>query len=75
MTEVNFKGIGNLVVLEEGEAVTNQFTGVIVDLEPEAVALYDYIKGCEMMARYKSLEKGLSAFRKRWPEAYMDLLD
>lgn len=75
MRLVEFKGIGKLEVFDKGEAVQNPFSGESVGLEPEAVALYDYIKGCEMMQRYEGMEKGLSIFRTRWPEEYMTLLD
>jgi len=75
MKEVEFKGIGKLQVYDDSEMVQNPFSGETIDLEPEAVALYDYIKGSEMMREYKNLEKGLAIFRKRWPKEYMILLD
>lgn len=50
-------------------------------LEPKAVALYDYIKGYELLIhmdktkniRQFDMARGL--FRKLWPVTYMNLLD
>jgi hypothetical protein len=44
-------------------------------LKPEAVAVYDTIKGCEMVGDYKGLRKGLDWFSKNYPKEYMVLLD
>ena len=64
-----------LEVFEESEWVMNPFSGQKALLEPEAVAMYDVIKGFEMFGDYKNLRKGLDYFMKTWPEEYMILLD
>ena len=55
--------------------VTNQFSGESVMLEPVAVAVYDCIKGAEMLQEYKMVEEGLEWFSKNYPKEYMVLLD
>jgi len=60
---------------QEDEQVRNPYSGATATLSPVAVALHDYIKGCEVTGRYKDMETALDIFRKRWPEAYMTLLD
>ena len=55
--------------------VTNQFSGESVMLEPVAVAVYDCIKGAEMLQDYKMVEEGLEWFSKNYPKEYMVLLD
>jgi len=44
-------------------------------LDPDEVAVYDYLKGCEMMGDYPMLEKCLDWFMRKNPSAYMTLLD
>jgi hypothetical protein len=44
-------------------------------LVPEAVAVYDSIRGAEMTGDYKTVRKGLDWFRKFFPQEYMVLLD
>ena len=55
--------------------VTNQFSGESVMLEPVAVAVYDCIKGAEMLQDYKMVQEGLEWFSKNYPKEYMVLLD
>ena len=55
--------------------VTNQFSGESVMLEHVAVAVYDCIKGAEMLQDYKMVEEGLEWFSKNYPKEYMVLLD
>ena len=55
--------------------VKNPFSGVGIDLNPEEVAVYDYLKGCEMIGDYKGLRKGIDWFIDNNAEAYMVLLD
>lgn len=57
------------------ETVRNPFSGESVELEPEAVALYDYIKGCELSRNGRGMEIGMDIFMQNWPDAYMKLLD
>ena len=70
-------------VLEHPEKIKNPFSGVEVTLEPDAVAVYDCIKGAEYLAdpndgsdpKWEKVREGLDWFRKYEPEAYMKLLD
>lgn len=59
----------------DNEVITNPFSGQSVSLTPEAVAVYDTIKGCEMFGDYAGVRKGLDWFAKNFPEEYMILLD
>lgn len=55
--------------------VANPFSGEKVMLEPIAVAVYDCIKGAEMIENFDIVEKGLDWFREHYPKEYMVLLD
>ena len=55
--------------------VENPYSGEKVMLEPVAVAVYDCIKGAEMMQDYKLVEEGIEWFQKHYPKEYMVLLD
>ena len=44
-------------------------------LEPDAVAVFDCIKGAEITKEYDMAQKGLAWFRKYFPKEYMILLD
>lgn len=69
-------------VYEEGGTVTNPFTGYTMQLSPEELSMYDFIKGAEMI-----LEKNVNPllantfydamhwFRVNNEKAYMVLLD
>ena len=66
----------DLVILDdEPVGVANPYTGEAVTLEPDAVAVYDMIKGCEALRQYNGVRIGLDWFRKYEPKAYMILLD
>ncbi len=69
------KLFNELVIGKEKEMVKNPFSGESVELCPEALALYDLIKGAEMVADYENVETGLAIFSRNWPDAYMVLLD
>tara|TARA_R110000803_G_scaffold57080_1_gene114909 strand:- start:622 stop:855 length:234 start_codon:yes stop_codon:yes gene_type:complete len=60
-----------------GDTVTNPFSGGVIDLNPEALSMYDFIWGCVMTNKtnHKDFNKGMNWFRKNFPEAYMVLLD
>ena len=75
LTDEERKEVRDLVVFEKPETVANPFSGELVELCPEAVAVYDWIKGAEMLCDYRSVETGLGIFMRNWPEAYMVLLD
>lgn len=59
----------------ENVVVENPFSGASATLTPEEVAVYDYLKGCEMIGDSKGLRKGLDWFIDNNAEAYMTLLD
>ena len=81
-----FKG----VVYQEGDLVSNPFTGQQAILTPNELAIYDFIKGCEYtisvtfdddilhpeVAKLSDqMRKGLDWFRQANARAYMILLD
>ena len=65
----------DMFVGTESELISNPFSGESVLLKPEAVAVYDTLRGCEMLGDYKGLRKGLDWFRQHFPAEYMILLD
>ena len=65
----------NIFVGTESEVVMNPFSGESVTLSPEAVAVYDTIRGCELFGDWNGVRKGLDWFRKNYPQEYMILLD
>lgn len=64
-----------MILDKEPVRVQNPFSGESCMLTPEAVAVYDCLRGAEMVGDYKMLRKGLDWFRKHFPEEYMVLLD
>ena len=64
-----------MVLDSEPVLVSNPFSGASCMLVPEAVAVYDTIRGCEMTGDYKTVRKGLNWFVKHFPNEYMTLLD
>ena len=67
--------LDNLTIGENAEWVENPFTGVKCLLEPTAVALHDFIKGCEMLGNYKDFDQARYMFVEFWPDEYSKLLD
>ena len=63
------------IVLKEAEEITNKFSGEKVMLPPDAVAVYDTIKGAERLEDYEIMNAGLEWFLTNEPKAYMVLLD
>ena len=55
--------------------VTNPFSKQKVTLQPTAVAVYDCIKGAEMMEDFDMVQKGLDWFIEHYPKEYGVLLD
>ena len=55
--------------------VANPFSGEKVMLEPIAVAVYDCIKGAEMLEDHDMMQKGMDWFAETYPDEYMVLLD
>lgn len=66
---------GIMILDEEPVVVENPFSGESAVLSPDEVAVYDYIKGCELMGDYEGVRRGLDWFSRANPEAYMTLLD
>ncbi len=64
-----------MILDSEPVLVSNPFSGESCMLVPEAVAVYDTIRGCEMTGDYKTVRKGLNWFVKHFPNEYMTLLD
>ena len=72
------------VVLEHPEFLTNPFSGEKIEVQPDAVAVYDCIKGAELLAQgiddgghplWVKVREGLDWFRKHYAKEYMVLLD
>ena len=59
----------------ESEVISNPFSGEKIKLDPVAVAVYDCIKGAEVLGDYDIVRKGIDWFIEHYPEAYMVLLD
>jgi hypothetical protein len=66
---------GIMILDSEPVFVENTFSGVGIMLSPDEVAVYDYLKGCELIGDYKNLQKGIDWFIKNNTQAYMTLLD
>jgi len=66
---------GVKIIDKEPVEVSNPYTGETVTLQPDAVAVYDFVKGSEALEHYNDLREGLDWFREHEPEAYMTLLD
>jgi len=65
----------DMLIGSESEVVSNPHSGESTTLTPEAVAVYDTIKGAEFMGIYKVVQKGCDWFRQYYPSEYMVLLD
>ena len=63
-------------VVDKGPVdVANPYSGETVTLAPDAIAVYDTIKGAELLQQYDLVRKGLDWFIDNEPEAYTVLLD
>jgi len=60
---------------KEPKEVANPYSGETCMLEPDAIAVYDTIKGAELFEQYDLVRKGLDWFIDNEPKAYMVLLD
>jgi hypothetical protein len=60
---------------DKPELITNPYSGESIMLDPVAVAVYDCIKGAEVLGDYDIVRKGIDWFIEHYPEAYMVLLD
>ena len=65
----------NGTIYEEGETVTNPFSGETYELNNLELSMYDLIMGSQMVQKYDLTRKGLDWFRKANPKAYQVLLD
>ena len=70
----------DLKILDKGEIIKNKFSDTECYLEPEAVALYDFIQGSELMVsifnwKPELMYKAINLFRELWPTEYLILLD
>ena len=63
------------IIETEPTYVQNEFTGKGCKLEPEALAVYDTIKGAEMLGITSIMRKGIDWFIKHYPNEYMTLLN
>jgi len=59
----------------EPEFVTNPYSGEKCLLRPDSLAVYDTIKGSELIKDYATMQKGLDWFKEHEPLAYLILLD
>jgi hypothetical protein len=66
---------GIMILDNEPVSVQNPFSGESCVLSPEEVAVYDYLKGCELIGDHKGLRKGLDWFIDNNSQAYITLLD
>jgi len=66
---------GVVILDKEPVEVKNPYTGEAVTLKPDAVAVYDMIKGSELFEDYDNVRVGLDWFKVNEPDAYMVLLD
>ena len=55
--------------------VVNPFSKQKVTLQPTAVAVYDCIKGAEMLEDFDMMQKGIDWFIEHYPKEYGVLLD
>ena len=55
--------------------VANPYSGQKATLQPTAIAVYDCIKGAEMMEDYDMVQKGIDWFIEHYPKEYGVLLD
>ena len=59
----------------ELETVTNPYSGQSCQLPRYAVAVYDAIKGAEILEDGETMQKGLTWFQKHFTDPYYVLLD
>jgi hypothetical protein len=60
---------------DKPELITNPFSGESIMLDPVAVAVYDVIKGAELLGDYEIVRQGIDWFIQHYPKAYMTLID
>lgn len=79
---IQYDWLNELEIFETSEIIKNPYSGEEVELLPEAVAVYDLIKGCELLLKNqenayisKQFYEALDYFKTQWPNEYMILLD
>jgi hypothetical protein len=73
----------DLLMRGEGELIKNPYSEQECYLVPEACAVYDFIKGCELLTNLgisvasnsKLMREALEYFQEKWPKEYIILLD
>lgn len=65
----------NMLIGEEPEVIQNPYSKEKITLTPEEVAVYDVIKGAEMLGLHDKVRIGIDWFIKNNVKAYMTLLD
>lgn len=65
----------NGTIYEEGETVTNPFSGESYELNNLELSMYDLIIGSQLVEKYDLTRKGLDWFRTNNAKGYMILLD
>ena len=73
--EVPFRGMD---IYDEAEGMielTNPYSGESIEVHPEVAAVYDLIKGAEMLGVHSTVERGLDWFKQHYAKEYMVLLD
>ena len=64
-----------VIMDKESKEIANPYTGEKALLTPEAIAVYDTIKGAEMLGKYETMETGIAWFQTNYPKEYFILLD
>jgi hypothetical protein len=84
MTKVELPKWFNGHVYDEGDTVTNPFSGQSYELTAEELSIYDFVIGASNLMEMgllnsnkvlTDMRRGLDWFRKNNPEAYYVLLD
>jgi hypothetical protein len=83
MTRVELPKWFNGHVYDEGDTVTNPFSGQSYELTAEELSIYDFVIGASNLMEMgltnnkilTDMRRGLNWFRKNNPEAYYVLLD
>ena len=65
----------DIFIGDEKENVRNPYSGESTMLEPEAVAVYDLVKGAETFGMWKIVQQGCDWFKQYYPKEYFVLLD
>ena len=64
-----------LQIGDRPEVVTNPFSGEEIELDPTEAAVYDYIRGAEMIGDMNNVGRCKDWFLEKNPKAYSILID